>query len=908
MSWFKKIGNVIGNVIGTIGQIGQSIIDVTVDVISDVVSWFVDVPDMDALESKYQGVLVNKQSNIASIPVVYGQRKIGGTRVFVATSGTDNTYLYIVIALCEGTIHSIGDVYINDVLSSDSKFSGLLTINKYTGNDGQTADSTLVNAGLGWTSAHKLSGVAYIAARIKWDEDVFGGIPTIHAVVQGKRVFDPRTNAAASLANSSNPALCLRDYLTNSRYGKGLNSLFIDDGQFITAANKCDSFVTPYSGGSNQKIFSCNAVIDTNITLMNNVKILLSGMRGLMPYRQGKYGLIVEDEGSATFAFDESHIIGGISIRSESKKTKFNRIIATFPNPNANWQMDQIEYPVAGSAEESGYLLEDGGAELVSQMDLPATTNIYTAQDIASIALKRSRNALTVSFNATSEALNAAIGEIVSVTHSTPAFLAKPFRVQKLTLGSDGTVNVSLIEHQDSIYPWSEKTEADDIPDTNLPDPYSAVAPLPTAVNEVLYTTVNSLGVRSRATFKWNAPADAFVSKYEAAYKISTDTNYNIIGQTASLEINVDDIKPGLYDFRARSINSLGVHSDWAYLFNRNIAGLTAPPQDVSNFSIRALDGQCHVSWTPSTNLDVINGGFVRIRHSELLNAQWEDGTNISDSIAGNQSYTVLPLLAGSYLAKYVDSSGLFSTNSAISVTTVPNILSFNVVETLTDSPSFSGSRTNMAESSGILTLLNTALPGQYNFNSGIDLGGVFTSRLTAHLRSSSYSQTDLLDGRTVLIDTWQNFDGEPSDKISALLQLRETDDDPTGTPTWSAWEPFLVGDYHSRAYEFRAIVTSTDSSLNIAITELKVTVDMPDRLENYHNLTVAAGGQSVVFASPFKAIPSTGVTMQDSNSGDYFRITNSSVTGFDVRCFNSSSSGVQRTINWQSAGYGRGE
>lgn len=187
MGWFSDFfSNPIGTVIGTIGQIGQSIIDVTVDVISDVVSWFVDVPDMDELEAKYQGVLVNKQSNIASIPIVYGQRKVGGVRVFVATSGTDNNYLYIVIALCEGTIHSIGDVYINDTLSSDSKFSGLLTINKYVGTDGQDADSTLVNAGVGWTSSHTLSGVAYIAARIKWDQDVFGGIPTIHAVVQGK--------------------------------------------------------------------------------------------------------------------------------------------------------------------------------------------------------------------------------------------------------------------------------------------------------------------------------------------------------------------------------------------------------------------------------------------------------------------------------------------------------------------------------------------------------------------------------------------------------------------------------------------------------------------------------------------------------------------------------------------------
>jgi len=292
------------------------------------------------------------------------------------------------------------------------------------------------------------------------------------------------------VANSSNPALCLRDYLTNSRYGKGLATGFIDDTLFNAAATKCDALVTSYAGSSNQKIFTCNAVINTGQSLINNVKVILSSMRGIMPYSQGKYGLVIEDQGSATFAFDESHIIGGISIRSESKKTKFNRVVATFPDPSANWQLNQIEYPIAGSAEEAGYLAEDGGIELVKNMDLSCTTNVYSAQDIAEIALKRSRNALTMTFNATSEALNCSVSDIVSVTHSTPGFTAKAFRLQKLTLNPDGTVAVSLVEHQDSIYPWSVKTEADNVPDTNLPDPFLVASPLPTGISEELYIAV----------------------------------------------------------------------------------------------------------------------------------------------------------------------------------------------------------------------------------------------------------------------------------------------------------------------------------------------------------------------------------------------------------------------------------
>ena len=934
MGFFSDL---LSDPLGTIGKIGQTIIDVTVDAISDVVSWFIDIPDVGDLDSQYRGVLVNKQSNIASIPIIYGQRKVGGTRVFIATSGTDNTYLYMVLVLCEGEIHSIGDVYINDVLSSDSKFSGLLTINKYTGTDNQTADSTLVNADIGWDSDHKLSGTAYLAMRFKWDQDAFGGIPTIHAIVQGRKVYDSRTSAEATVANSSNPALCLRDYLTNARYGKGLATSFIDDTLINAAANKCDVLVTPYTGGSDHKIFECNAVLDTNKSIINNVKTLLSAMRGLMPYQQGKYGLVVEDEGSSTFSFNESHIIGGLTVRSESKRSKFNRIIATFPNPDANWQMDQIEYPVAGSAEETSYLTEDSDVELVKQMDLPCTTSIYTAKDIAEIALKRSRNAISVNFSATSEALNVAIGDIVDVTHSTPSWDGKPFRVQKLMLNPDGIVNVSLVEHQDSIYPWSSKTQADNIPDTNLPDPYLVQQPSPIGVVEELYITVNSKGTQSRATFSWAAPIDAFVVNYEAAYRLNGASAYTFITNTSALEARVDDIVAGQYDFRVRSINSLGAKSGWSYLNNKTISGLTAVPSDISNFSIRALDGQCHISWSRITDLDVINGGYVRIRHTSLLSgATWEDGQDIGEAVAGSQTATVLPLLAGTYMAKAVDEGGRFSTNAKYGITNVPNIFDFNAVVTTTESPSFSGTRDDMIVVSNVLKLdgaprflltqgsdfliaengdkLSREVgdigiiedSGSYYFANAVDLGATYTSRLTANLAYSVAVVSDLIDYRIQNIDLWQNFDGASSDAISAVLELRTTSGNPASTPTWTDWAPFLVGDYHARAYEFRLVVTNTDSSYNISITALSVTVDMPDRVEKASDLSVSASSTSVSFNGNFKAVPVVGVTMNDSNSGDYFRVTSKARTGFTVQCFNSSNTGIVRSINWQAVGYGK--
>jgi len=61
-----------------------------------------------------RGLLVNKQSNDSNIPVIFGERLVGGTRVFMETSGTDNTYLYMAIVMAEGEINDIEEIRVDD--------------------------------------------------------------------------------------------------------------------------------------------------------------------------------------------------------------------------------------------------------------------------------------------------------------------------------------------------------------------------------------------------------------------------------------------------------------------------------------------------------------------------------------------------------------------------------------------------------------------------------------------------------------------------------------------------------------------------------------------------------------------------------------------------------------------------
>jgi hypothetical protein len=553
-------------------------------IVSAVISWLLtpDIEDND--QSDNDGALLNKQSNNAQIPVIYGERKVGGTRVFVETSGTDNQYLYIALVLCEGEVFDIGGVYINDILSTNSKFSGLVTINKHLGSDTQTVDTTLLSAP-SWTSDHTLKGVAYLGIRLKWDREVFGSIPNIHAVVKGRKVrtFNSSGVLSTTESYSTNPVECMLDYLTNTRYGKGLGVSDFESGytSFYNSFQVADSLVESYSGGSYINTFNCNAILSTDNTLMSNVKILLNGMRGLMPYTQGVYKLIIENTGTASFAFTEDHIVEGISITGEKKGTRYNRVIATFVNKDNNWQEDQAIYPEGGSSEETTLLAEDGGVELEKRVRLPTMTNIYQARNTAKTVVNKSRQDIKCSFLSTGEALQTSIGDIVSVSHRTPGWSAKLFRVMNLSLKADGNVIVSLSEHQDTVYPWADTGAYTVIPDTNLPDPFSVLPVTSVTVSSgENYQVTNGDGSTSpRILVAWTEPTDSFVDKYVIQVRTANGTPseyaWDIEHTTDSTPLYITGVASGkTNDVRVKSMNTMRISSGCPQINSHTIAAL----------------------------------------------------------------------------------------------------------------------------------------------------------------------------------------------------------------------------------------------------------------------------------------------------------------------------------------------
>jgi len=872
--------------------------------------------------SAASGMLINKSANDAPIPVIYGQRKIGGTRVLLEITGTDNEYLHMVLAMSEGEINSFENVYLNDVLSTDAKFSGFLDVYKHTGSTTQAADSNLVTSVSGWTSNHQLKGTAYLYIKMKYDQDVFAsGLPTITADLKGAKVYDART---ATTAWSDNPVLCIRDYLTNTRYGRGIETSLIDDTSFNAAANYCEESVT--IGGVSKTRYTCNGVVDTSQGSMDVLKKLLTACRGFLIFSGGKYKLIIDKVETAAFTFSEDNIIGAWSIKLGDKNSQFNRMRANFFNPDRAWQPD------IAVVDSSTLRTQDNGLLLEKTIDLPFTSDIDRAKMITTINLNQSRQQIMCEFTATIEGLRCEVGDVVYVKHATPGWdtlnsnAGKKFRVMRITLQNNDEVRILAMEYDATAYDFGTIAVSDAAPNTNLPDATTAQPPTAIAIAESLYSTIGGGGVKVRVDISWNAAKDIFVQEYDVEWKENGASTWNFLTTTKNLTARLDDANPVIHDFRVRSINSIGVRSIWATLSNVTIAGLTTPPVDVAGLSLVALSGSAHISWNVATDLDVLTGGKVRFRHSNLTTgASWESSTDIGAAVAGHNTNAVLPLLSGTYMAKFVDSTGNASVNaSSFAITTVPDIIKMNAVTTSNQHPSFTGTKTNLVAVDNVLkfeadTLLDsvtdlmddwelldaiggTDTAGTYAFDTYIDLGQTFTSRVTANLAFSAFVIGDLIDDRTALMDTWTDFDNAPSD-VEVDLYVATTTDDPAGSPTWGSWAKFTVADYSARALKFKIEATSSSSDHQINITELSVTIDMPDRVQGSNGIQTGTSKLSITYPSAFKAVPSLGITITDAGSNDLLEITNETTTGFDVGVKHGASY-TDHKINWLARGY----
>ena len=900
-----------------------------------------------------RGLLVNKQSNDSNIPVIFGERLVGGTRVFMETSGTDNTYLYMAIVMAEGEINDIEEIRVDDkvvtwasalsdgaeveVGSGDSNFykdsTSLIKVEPHFGTDGQSASSILSTLS-SWGSNHKLSGLCYLALRFKWNQDAFTGIPKVQAKIQGKKVVAYNSSLEAQTASySTNPAWCLLDYLTNERYGKGVAISEINLQSFYDASQVCVTQVTPYSGASDINIFDTNTALDTSQKIIDNVREMLKGCRGYLPYTQGKYSLIIETTGSASITLTEDDIIGGYNLSIPTKNERYNRVIVGFVDPARNFQVNEVQFPpiddsgLPSADRHATMKTADGGFLLEGRFTFKTLTSAYQAEEMAEVILRRSREALTLGINVSFDAYDLAIGDIFNNTHSSLGFSAKAFRVMGLTFNEDYTIGLSLVEYQAGHYTWATKAQVSSTPSTNLPNPFTVQPPASVTLDDTL-VEYNDGTVIVALDVAIGASPDNFVDYYQVEYKLSTDSDYIIYAQGSGLNhrvLNVIDQK--VYDVRVKAVNSLGVSSTYVSA-QRTIIGAIEPPSDVEDFACNIVGQEAHLSWTQIPDLDL---AYYNLRFSEETDgtADWQNSVALVEKVSRPATSISVPARAGTYLLKAVDKLGNFSSNATAIVSNVTGISNFNAVATQSEHPTFAGTLTNTVITDDAIELDSSELfdsasgnfdtettrffdsgvanadfyaSGNYLFADVIDIGAKHTARITASLTQTSDNPDDLFDNRSGLFDSASsNFDGDTPANANAHIEVATSDDN----STYTAFQNFVIGDYTARYFKFRVVLISRDGASTPRVSAVTVTIDMPDRIFSGNDITSGAGTKTVTFTNPFKSDNyAVGITGQGMATGDFFLVESKTINGFNVTFKNSGGTAISKTFYFIAKGF----
>jgi len=595
------------------------------------------MPSMGDLNDR--GIMTRSPTSARQI--IYGQAKVSGTVVFLATSGAKNEYLHLVVTLAGHEVQEIGDVYFNeDLVMEGGALTGYATgkyapvvngytgslIHKYLGTTTQTVDTTLqTDFPVDWDSNHRLRGIAYIYCKLTFSNEIFvGGIPNISCVVKGKKVYNPSTLATAY---SANPALCLRDYLTDADLGMGMDTSEIDDASVIAAAAVCNGQVQikPTSPTVYENRYECNGQAVTSSTPDSIIGQILSSMGGTIAYSGGQVVVYAAAYRAPAITLDESHMAGGFTVSTRlSARDRVNAVKGTFISSENQWAA--ADFPQITSAT---YLAADDGVYHWRDVILPFTTSSSAAQRIARINLRQAREEIifTAKFNLTAMQLRA--GDTVNLTNANLGFSSKVFEVIAWSLSSDGTPPTPVIELQlretaSTVYDWdvADEVAVESAPNTTLPSPFSITAPSNltlTADGTTQFIQADG-SVMPRIKVAWSAPNDQFVTsggKTVIEYKEGTATTYltwATVDGDQTLDFISSDVRIGTsYNVRLYAQSFFNTSSTYTAVASITpVKDTTAPSIPTGLTAVVGTGRAVSLDWNDNTEPDFSEYGIYR--------------------------------------------------------------------------------------------------------------------------------------------------------------------------------------------------------------------------------------------------------------------------------------------------------
>ncbi len=618
------------------------------------------------------GTKVSNRNPIAPRQIIYGQARVGGTIVHMETSGTDNYLLHLVIAVAGheveeltsirfgentlstttstingSTVHTVTNADYTNTDNDNNFGSGRLA--RFSFEDGsQTSVNGFMNAQLSsMGTSDKFLDVAYVYMQLVFDAEKFGGgIPQISFLIKGKKCYDPRTNTTAW---TNNPALHIRDFLTDTQYGLKAETEEINDttnaGGFAAAANICEQNVTLADGSTTEKRYTANGF--TNFSGNGNgiIEGLLSSMAGKMSYVNGKFNVFAGASQTPSLTITDDDLLSQIGVSTNPNAGNlYNTVKPVYVDSTQNYVAADAEVYQDTTMLNADTPSGESTANYVKQMEvqLPFTVTDTQAQRLGRIALKSQRQTTSLSALVSLKFMRCQPNDWVYLTNERLGYSQKVFEVISVnmevmdsgdvpTLGTRlqlKEVAASVFNFATSDYTTGQSEGSDVGTGT-----YAVTAPS----NLALAQQTNKDGVTTKVDIKatWTNNSSDKVTLTEVAYKLSTDGAYTsdfTVGKGVAVALLPNVVVGKTYNVKARHIDVNGVASAYTSVVNITISAPTDAPAVPTSLS--ASTGQAFnivVSWINSTSADLKATKIYR----RTSNTTPTDDTYLVDTIYG---------------------------------------------------------------------------------------------------------------------------------------------------------------------------------------------------------------------------------------------------------------------------------
>jgi len=502
-------------------------------------------------------IKLNTSTTQRTVPLIYGEHKVGSNDVFIEVSKTGTKYIYIIHCLGEGECEGISQdkngidqVFINERLASKYK-SGIIQYWFHSGTNTQAVDSNISSA-LGGKFTDPMVNTSYLLFKIKFDTKIFTGIPSRTVVMKGIKIFDYRVSTTSW---SQNPALILYDYMTNTRYGLGWDTSLFDTGigsTWESTADYCD-IDEPCSG---KPIYFIDYYVGSQMRSQSIIDTILSHFRGSLSWFAGKIYLTYTDlRYEATIFSIADDVIArtpsGHDIISVSQPSSFgipDGMLVKYYNKKNNWTLDDI--PVGDTKGN------------IQQIVFNAFSDRGLALDLGRYTLERNRLNKVISLTARADLIELDINDVGVLRSSELGLEGQLVRVKESSITSDGLMNLSLIledyDLYDSIYNKDLTTSyVVDIP--NITDPPPTVWNI--TFEEVSY--INQDRQYIRLNIRFDEPIDYPWFDYVEVYsKTAEDDDWYILFNSSD-DFTIDPAQENtFYYFKMVSVNTIGVRQD----------------------------------------------------------------------------------------------------------------------------------------------------------------------------------------------------------------------------------------------------------------------------------------------------------------------------------------------------------